>query len=318
MVKNEREILEFSNKLKALGVIEQPTIKHISEKIGMSVKKTNSKMKELYESKFGKISISLNYNRLPITMAEISIKSIRPSENNYIFEFLKKVKYVEDVVEVSGQDWTHIVSVKAPSLDALTEVVSNIMTGISDKHAKITTMIMHNCVLDEETFFPDIKGGTVDIDKTDWKIISLLKSDAMMPLRKISKKVGLQEPTVHRRISLLKSRGVITGYICSRNWDVIPANLAAIRTLLFIKQPINISDLGLFAKGLLGNKNSTVAFVFSLFGEWDVIIGIKSNTFIALHNFINEDIAKHEQVVDLKSYTILNSYARNIFDDFAE
>ena len=318
MRNKEMQILQFSDKLKALGVLEQPSIKYISKKLGMSQKKTTSRIKDMYNLGFGNLTVSLNYKKLPLLMAEISIKSVHPSENDYILDYLRKTKYVEDIVQVSGQVLTHQVSVKVSSLEELNKVSYNILNGLSNKYAKTTTMIIHDYIWGDETFFPDVKSEKVELDKIDWKIISLLKEDAMMPLRKMSEKTGLREPTIHRRIKLLREKEVIRGYICKRKWINIPKEMRPISSLFFIRLPAGSREERKLISELLESENSRIYFAFSYFGDWNILMGVKSKSVIELDNFIDRGIAKNEKVVDIKTYTILETHTRNVYADFAE
>ena len=146
----------------------------------------------------------------------------------------------------------------------------------------------------------------------------MLKKDAMMPLRELAKKTGIREPTVHRRIRILKEKKIILGYRSIRNWENIPLELCTLRSLVFIKRPdANVSERS-FIRTLSKSKNSRIAFAFSYFGSWDFIIGVKSENVVALDSFLDDDVAKNEQVIDMKVYTILQSHKRDVFADFAE
>ncbi len=48
-----------------------------------------------------------------------------------------------------------------------------------------------------------------DIDKTDVKILDVLRSDARLSVREISKKCGVPAATVHKRMRKLEKEGVI-------------------------------------------------------------------------------------------------------------
>ncbi|MFH1239695.1 MAG: Lrp/AsnC family transcriptional regulator [Candidatus Diapherotrites archaeon] len=317
MSNKQKRILEFSKKMTNSGVLESPTIKHISERLNLSPKQTAIKIKEMYDSGFGKISVALNYNKLPLTMAEIAIKSSNPAHHDYIFDFLKNTKYVEDIVKVSSQEITFVVSVKVPSLESLNEVNLEIMNGLSDKYAKIVTMIITNYIYDEETLF-ETKTNTVELDKMDWKIISLLKINAMMTLREMSEKTGLREPTIHRRIKLLKDKGIILGYICSRNWENIPHKLASMCSLLFVRLTLGRAIEKEFIKNILESKNAKLSFAFLYLGAWDVMMGVKTEDIVALDMFIDEEVSKKEYILDVKVCPILEAEVRDVFADFAE
>jgi Lrp/AsnC family transcriptional regulator for asnA, asnC and gidA len=50
------------------------------------------------------------------------------------------------------------------------------------------------------------------IDEKDMEILKMLKKDARIPLTEISKRVGISDVAVKKRISKLEKRGVIRGY----------------------------------------------------------------------------------------------------------
>ena len=51
------------------------------------------------------------------------------------------------------------------------------------------------------------------LDDIDLKILSIIQDDARVPISKLAKQVGLSPPSVHERISKLKERRVIAGYV---------------------------------------------------------------------------------------------------------
>jgi len=314
---DNKQTLKFSRDLSKKGMLEHPTIKNIAEKMNISTKQATSRINELYTSGFGKITVALDYNKLPIIMAEIGIKSSNPIHNNYIFDFLKNVKYVEEIVQLSSHQMTFMINVKVPSLEQLSDVTIEIANGLGDKYSKLTTMIIANKIYDDEIFF-EKKGEVEKLDKTDWQILSMLKRNAMMPLREIAKKTKLREPTVHRRIRILKEKKIILGYMSIRNWANIPLELCTLRSLVFIRRPnADVSEKS-FIESLSKSNNSKIAFAVSYFGSWDFIIGVKSENVVALDRFLDNDVAKNENVIDMKVYTILQSHRRDVFADFAK
>lgn len=50
------------------------------------------------------------------------------------------------------------------------------------------------------------------LDRTDRRILRLLREDGRMPLAAIAKAVGLSGPAVHDRVRKLEQRGIIAGY----------------------------------------------------------------------------------------------------------
>lgn len=53
---------------------------------------------------------------------------------------------------------------------------------------------------------------SVDLDRIDRHILSLLTRDGRMSHAAIAKEVGLSGPAIHERVRKLEQRGVITGY----------------------------------------------------------------------------------------------------------
>jgi Lrp/AsnC family leucine-responsive transcriptional regulator len=52
----------------------------------------------------------------------------------------------------------------------------------------------------------------VTVDKTDEKILDLLRRDARMPVATVAKEVGLSRPAVAERVRQLEAAGLIRGY----------------------------------------------------------------------------------------------------------
>lgn len=55
------------------------------------------------------------------------------------------------------------------------------------------------------------------MDKTDYKLISLLQKNARMPLKQLAAEVFLSSPATAARIERLENEGIITGYSVNIN-----------------------------------------------------------------------------------------------------
>ena len=312
-----KELLEQMEKICNAGVFGSPKIADISKKTGIPGKKLSSVIKELHKLKYMKIVVSLNYEKLPITVAEVAIKSAHPDFNEEIFNTLKEIEYVEDIAAVSGEI-SHFFSIMTPSMKELNTGIQKFKNSLNDKIEYTVTMPVYEYYWDEGTFFPKMDHGKVKLDEKDWQLLSLLKKDAMMPLTELGERMELRAPTVHRRIKMLKDRGVINGFIGSRIWENVPKKHLPIRMIFDIKYSASSELKRELIEEILAKKTGMLAFAFTAFGGAGVFFCLRANSLAAIQKFMNTHLVKGKRIFDVKSYLVLNSARRNVFDDFAK
>ncbi|MET2984548.1 Lrp/AsnC family transcriptional regulator [Aureibaculum conchae] len=57
----------------------------------------------------------------------------------------------------------------------------------------------------------------MNIDKTNWLILEELQKDGRMPLKEISRRVGISSPAISERMQKMEEAGIINGYQANVN-----------------------------------------------------------------------------------------------------
>ncbi len=124
------------------------------------------------------------------------------------------------------------------------------------------------------------------LDKKDLAIIDILKQNARLSIRDISKKTNIRPSTVHQRITKLKKDGVIEKFTVKLNNSAVGEDFIV---FMMIKTKPNV---------LLDNKvinNKHVKEVFGTTGEYDLLLKLKFKDVQEFNDFIIK-FRKEQQV----------------------
>lgn len=137
------------------------------------------------------------------------------------------------------------------------------------------------------------------IDRTNRRILALLRADARMGASAIGAAIGLSRQAVQARIKTLEDSGVIRGY----HADIAPdAGVHAVTWLKLASQPC---DAALdWLSGLQG-----ITALYSLSGEWDVLAHVslpEAADLSALNDVIGTSplVARHHSQIVLRHRTV--------------
>ncbi|MFX0018521.1 MAG: Lrp/AsnC family transcriptional regulator [Promethearchaeota archaeon] len=120
------------------------------------------------------------------------------------------------------------------------------------------------------------------IDDLDKRILKEYQKDASISYRTLAKKIGIPPSTVFSRIKQMKKAGVIRGIVPL----VDPAALGK-STTAWIKISLQIdTDCCDFADEIA--KWSKVMEVHEIAGEWDILIKVKVENNLVLHDITKE------------------------------
>lgn len=75
----------------------------------------------------------------------------------------------------------------------------------------------------------------MELDKTDWALLSVLQSDARLSLRKLAQKTGVSTATALNRIQKLEKNGIIRGYSVLLDTEKMGFDLVALIELRISK-----------------------------------------------------------------------------------
>jgi len=120
------------------------------------------------------------------------------------------------------------------------------------------------------------------VDDLDRQILEEYQKDATTTYRALAKKIGIPPSTVFARIKQLKESGVIKAIIPL----IDPAALGK-TTTAWVKISLEIdTDCCDFADEIA--KNPKVMEVHEIAGEWDILVKVKVENNLVLHDFTKE------------------------------
>ena len=149
-------------------------------------------------------------------------------------------------------------------------------------------------LIGKENNFISIKKGKnkIKLDKTDYKILSLLNQDSRKTLVNISTKTDLTPNGVNNRIKRLKENNIIAGYTISIDWKKLDYEWFAIQ----IKLNKHEEEIEKEIKKFFRNHKRVVFYYKYLGGSWDFDIGVLAQKSNELREFINEYRKKFSEV----------------------
>ena len=307
---------EFSNKMRALGLLDRVDSKEIAAKLNMPPKEVNKRLKGMKQRNIGNITVSVNYDKLPLMTARIGLRSVKPRFNQEIFEIVKEMPFVNTVLLTSGVDVTHVVLARVFSFEDLVRLKRKIVSVLSDKLKCTQTMIVSNYYFDEE-FFYSPNGGYdgVKLDEKDWQLLSLLKKDAMMPLTELGERMELRAPTVHRRIKMLKDKGIINGFYCKNPLQSYFKDVYPVGSLFILLLKGGPKSENMIIKNIIKDKNGWKSNIFRHYGRWGITFDYWAYSSKSLKKFTVNTLEKSPDVNSIITYNILDYHTRNVFDD---
>ncbi len=130
------------------------------------------------------------------------------------------------------------------------------------------------------------------LDKTDYKILTLLNQDSRKTLVDISTKTDLTPNGVNNRIKKLIETNIISGYTISIDWKKLDYEWFAIQ----IKLHKHDEEIEREIKKFFRNHKKIVFYYKYLGGSWDFDIGVLVQNSNELREFINEYRKKFSDV----------------------
>ena len=136
-------------------------------------------------------------------------------------------------------------------------------------------------------------------DELDMKIIKLLRKDARLSYREISRRLGVAVGTVQSRISDLEKKRIIQRYHVEIDYSKLGYGLAAVVAL-----NVDLKKTPDLEKKLMRSKN-----VFGLYlvtGTFDVFLAVRFKNSNELNAFI-KSISSHPAVKKTTTFLVLNT-----------
>ena len=117
------------------------------------------------------------------------------------------------------------------------------------------------------------------LNKTDKKLISLLRVNARTSVSDLAKKIGVSRTTVQNRLDRLEQSGVIAGYTVTLKPEV---EKSQIKALMFItaegKEEGKVIDV---LRGF-----PSIIKIYSTNGHWDLMVEVQTDSLIDFHEVL--------------------------------
>ena len=135
------------------------------------------------------------------------------------------------------------------------------------------------------------------LDKTDEKIISILKADARKAFVEIAQEIGLSESAVRRRVKNLVEVGAIKKFTIEMGLS----NKTSAITLISVSPSIDTSKVSERLKSLKG-----VDTVYEITGQYDIVAIVSAPTIAEINKSIDE-VRRINGVDDTNTVIILRT-----------
>lgn len=137
------------------------------------------------------------------------------------------------------------------------------------------------------------------MDKTDEKILSALVENSRMPISKISQKTNIPDSTISNRIKKLEKNGVIEKYTTILDPEKVGINVSAIIIIQTETEKHENVEKEL-------PKLKEVTDVYTVSGEYDILIKLWAHTLDELNDIINSEIRTIDGIEELRELIVMD------------
>jgi DNA-binding Lrp family transcriptional regulator len=148
----------------------------------------------------------------------------------------------------------------------------------------------------------------IDLDRTDFAILSLLTKDAWLSNKQIAAAVGLAPSSCHERIKSLRARGVLLGAHAEVNLQAIGFALEAVLFVQLGKLETEVVDHFVSATAAVPEVRS----VSLVSGRADLIVHVVVRDMEHLKAIISEHFNRHSVVERVETSVVFNRQQRHV------
>ncbi|ABC57923.1 MULTISPECIES: Lrp/AsnC family transcriptional regulator [Methanosphaera] len=136
------------------------------------------------------------------------------------------------------------------------------------------------------------------MDENDKKILTELISNSRMPISKISSKTGIPDSTVSNRIKKLENNNIIEQYTTIINPEAIGIKVIAMIIIQTETEKHENVEIEL-------PKLDKVSQVYSISGEYDILIKVWAHTLEELNDIVNSEIRTIDGIEELRELIVM-------------
>jgi Lrp/AsnC family transcriptional regulator, regulator for asnA, asnC and gidA len=141
-------------------------------------------------------------------------------------------------------------------------------------------------------------GKRWDLDKVDSAILRLLQKDSRMSYQEMSKQTGISDATIQFRLKRMKARGIIDKFTVVAN----PALLGyAVMAVILVQTDTDKHDDAKLALA----KIPEITEVYSILGEYDLLIKVWAGSLTELNTVMNVKIRAVDGIEDLLEMVVV-------------
>ena len=137
------------------------------------------------------------------------------------------------------------------------------------------------------------------MDETYEKILSSLVENSRMPISKISQKTNIPDSTISNRIKKLEKNGVIEKYTTILDPEKVGINVSAIIIIQTETEKHENVEKEL-------PKLKEVTDVYTVSGEYDILIKLWAHTLDELNDIINSEIRTIDGIEELRELIVMD------------
>ena len=136
------------------------------------------------------------------------------------------------------------------------------------------------------------------MDENDKKILTELISNSRRPISKISSKTGIPDSTVSNRIKKLENNNIIEQYTTIINPEAIGIKVIAMIIIQTETEKHENVEIEL-------PKLDKVSQVYSISGEYDILIKVWAHTLEELNDIVNSEIRTIDGIEELRELIVM-------------
>lgn len=290
----EKLNLKQRNILSYIHLNANASYEEIARSCGTKVHSARYEVANLIRSKIVHPCMILNYTALGIQKYHVyfTVNNINSIQKSNLIKYLCSHSRISWVCEFLGE-FDFGIAVMARDANDLSEVLDEI---ISDNHGIIAKRHISFCydwyyfgknyIFNHPKLSSRIQilkdNPVIKIDATDKAILKLITEDSLVSLQHMSKKIHLPISTISTRISALKSKKIISGYVYWLSYSKL--RLTAYRVL------INFGGLTKeMKKNILSfcqEHPNIVSLQYSV-AAWDLELGIDLESHKNIHDIVD-------------------------------
>jgi DNA-binding Lrp family transcriptional regulator len=287
----------------------------IARRTGLSVESTNYRLKNLMDRGIVRRNYAVyDLPRMGYTIYRLllQLENISTKEETELLNHLRNMPSALWVGTTSGA-WDMLVTILARDVNEFNTIIERILTryGKYIRNKDVTMTVMQTSeppghITGKETRvgYHESPKETVDLDETDYQIMTLLYRDARMPTTQIAKELNKSSDTIQYRIRNMLENKVIKRFMC---WmDRKRLGYQHYKVLVRLQFATNEQKRKLVA---YCNNHPNIIFFASIIGSWDMEIDMDTkdssdfNSMMRdLRNEFADIIRNYESVIIIEDY----------------